>query len=173
MTNPKAARPSVLVLMGVSGCGKSTVGKLLAQQLGGRYEEGDSFHPESNVEKMRAGHPLTDEDRGPWLEAIATEIDRIRAEGAHIVLGCSALKRRYRDVIAGGRADVRIVYLKGSRELIGERIARRKHHYMPASLLDSQFAALEEPTPDEHAITVSVAPEPEEIVADILSKLDH
>jgi carbohydrate kinase (thermoresistant glucokinase family) len=173
MAAAEPALPSVLVLMGVSGCGKSTVGKLLAKKLGWRYEEGDSFHPKSNVEKMHAGHPLTDEDRRPWLEAIAHEIDRVRAAEEHVVLTCSALKRRYRDIIIGARPDVRLVYLQGSRELIGARIAKRKDHFMPAALLDSQFAALEEPTADERALTVSVAPSPDEIVANIRSKLNH
>jgi gluconokinase len=163
--------PSVLVLMGVSGSGKTTVGKLVADKLGWTYEEGDDFHPESNVEKMHAGHPLTDEDRWPWLHAIAQEIDRLRAKGESAVLTCSALKRAYRDIIVGARPDVRLVYLKGSRELIGARIAARKHHFMPPELLDSQFAALEEPAADEHALTVSVEPPPEEIAAAILAKL--
>jgi len=163
--------PSVLIVMGVSGCGKSTIGTLLAGSLQWNFEDADWFHPAANVEKMHQGIPLTDEDRGPWLRAVAAAIDKMRAGGAPGVIACSALKRRYRDVLIGDRADVRLVYLKGSEELISRRIATRHEHFMPPSLLHSQFVALEEPGPDENPITVSVEPAPREIVAQILAAL--
>jgi gluconokinase len=161
--------PSVMILMGVSGCGKSTVGALLATRLGWEFEDADWFHPAANVDKMRNGTPLTDADRRPWLDAIAVWIDATRHAGGHGVLACSALKRRYRDVLIGARADVRLVYLKGSEELIARRIAARHEHFMPAKLLRSQFDALEEPGPDENPITVSIEPRPQEIVAQIVA----
>lgn len=166
-----AAAIHAIIMMGVSGSGKSTIGAHLAARLGWRYEDGDAFHPASNIAKMHAGHPLTDEDRWPWLEAIADEIARQTAAGQRIVIACSALKRSYRDVLMRGRDDVRIVYLKGSRELIAGRIQARKNHFMPSDLLDSQFAALQEPTPDEHVVTVTVDPPVEAIVDDIIRRL--
>jgi gluconokinase len=165
-------RPSILVMMGVSGSGKSTVGTLLAKTLQCEFGDADSFHPPANVEKMREGIPLTDEDRWPWLRAIAAWIDKKRAAGTCGVVTCSALKRRYRDILIGERTDVRLVYLKGHEELIARRMAMRRGHFMPPSLLSSQFAALEEPGPDERPITVSIEPQPHEIVAQILSLLD-
>jgi gluconokinase len=158
--------------MGVSGSGKSTVGEALATQLGWRYEDGDAFHPESNVAKMRAGHPLTDEDRWPWLRAIADEIDRAVAAGERVVIGCSALRRVYRDVLVHGRNDIRIVYLDGTQDLIAGRLGERKGHFMPPGLLTSQFRTLEPPTPDEHAVTVSIEAAAETIVDDILKQLN-
>jgi len=163
--------PAVLIVMGVSGSGKSTVGTLLARRLQWEFEDADWFHPAANVDKMHKGTPLTDEDRWPWLRAIAVWIDKTRREGAHGVIACSALKRRYRDILIGDRADVRLVYLRGSEQLISRRIATRHEHFMPASLLHSQFVALEEPGPDERPITVSVEPAPREIVAQILAML--
>jgi gluconokinase len=165
------ALPSVLVVMGVSGSGKSTIGTQLALQLRWDYEDGDWFHPARNIDKMRAGIPLTDEDRAPWLIAIADFIDQARHAGNRTVIACSALKRRYRAVIIGNRPDVRLIYLKGDMELIARRIATRHEHFMPASLLQSQFDALEEPGPDENPIVVSIAPHPREIVANILEAL--
>ncbi|MGX7741326.1 gluconokinase [Rhodopseudomonas parapalustris] len=159
--------------MGVSGSGKSTVGEALAQRLGWRYEDADAYHPKSNVAKMSAGQPLTDDDRWPWLQAIATEIDRVTADGGRLVFGCSALKRAYRDVLVHGRDDVRIVYLDGSRELIGARMAARKNHFMPAGLLDSQFATLERPAPDERPIIASIDAPVEAIVDDIVRQLPN
>jgi len=164
-------RPAVILVMGVSGCGKSTIAGPLAQRLGFEFEDADWFHPPANVEKMHAGTPLTDDDRWPWLRAIAAWIDRKRAAGSHGIVACSALKRRYRDVLIGDRPDVALVYLKGSQELIGRRIATRHEHFMPASLLASQFAALEEPGPDEDPIVVSVEPSPREIVDRIIEAL--
>jgi gluconokinase len=162
---------SVIVVMGVSGSGKSTIASMLAHRLHWIYEDGDWFHPESNVEKMHHGEPLTDADRWPWLRAIAAWIDKTRQAGSHGVVACSALKRAYRDILVGPRRDVRIVFLKGDRELIARRIATRLGHFMPASLLDSQFATLEEPTADERPIVVSINPHPREIVDDIVKKL--
>jgi gluconokinase len=163
--------PSVIVMMGVSGSGKSTIASMLAHRLGWTYEDGDWFHPKSNVEKMHHGEPLTDTDRWPWLNAIAAWIDETRKAGGHGVVACSALKRAYRDILIDGRPDVRLVFHKGDQELIARRIAARDDHFMPASLLDSQFAALEEPAADEHPITVSIAPHPREIVDAIVAKL--
>ena len=120
---------------------------------------------------MHDGRPLTDEDRGPWLHAIAAWIDATRWIGNHGVIACSALKRRYRDVLIGDRADVRLVYLKGDETLIARRIATRHEHFMPRSLLHSQFESLEEPGPDEAPITVSIEPQPREVVAQILSAM--
>jgi gluconokinase len=157
--------------MGVSGCGKSTIASMLAHRLNWIYEDGDWFHPQSNVRKMHAGEPLTDEDRWPWLHGIAAWIDATRRVGNHGTVACSALKRAYRDILVGERSDVRIVYLKGGRDLIARRLAARDGHFMPPSLLDSQFAALEEPRPDEHAIVVSIVPHPREIVEEIVKRL--
>jgi gluconokinase len=142
--------------MGVSGSGKSTIADGLARRLGWRFEDGDRFHPPGNVAKMSAGHPLTDEDRWPWLQAIADEIDRVCDAGARVVIACSALKQAYRAVLVHGRHDVRIVYLQGTPELIADRLARRKGHFMPPGLLDSQFATLEPPGRDEHPVTVPI-----------------
>ncbi len=166
------AAPAVVIVMGVSGCGKSTIGALLALRLRGEFEDADWLHPASNVDKMHAGIPLTDEDRRPWLDAVAAWIDQSRRSGRRGVVACSALKRRYRDVLIGDRADVRLVYLKGDETLIARRIATRHEHLMPRSLLHSQFEALEEPGPDENPIIVSIEPQPREIVAEILSALN-
>jgi len=158
----------VAIVMGVSGSGKTTIGEKLAERLGWAYEDGDKFHPKSNVAKMSAGHPLTDEDRWPWLRSIADEIDRVCAAGEHAVIGCSALKRAYRDVLVHGRKDVRIVFLRGSQELIAERLKRRTDHFMPAGLLESQFETLQPPDTDENVVTVSIDASVETIVDDIV-----
>ena len=163
--------PAVVVIMGVSGSGKSTVGAMLASRLHWPFEDGDWFHPPANVEKMHRGIPLTDDDRWPWLRAIADWIDQARGRGRHGVIACSALKRRYRDVLIGDRRDVRLVYLKGDEALIARRIATRHEHFMPQSLLHSQFEALEEPGSDENPVAVSIAPAPREIVEEIVSSL--
>jgi gluconokinase len=163
--------PAVLIIMGVSGCGKSTIGALLARRLRWEFEDADWLHPAANVDKMHNGIALTDEDRRPWLEAVAAWIDNTRRSGEHAVVACSALKRRYRDVLIGDRADVRLVFLKGDETLIARRIATRHEHFMPRTLLHSQFEALEEPGPDERPIVASIEPEPGEIVARILSAL--
>src|ERR1700692_2556186 len=163
--------PCALVVMGVSGSGKSTIADKLAERLGWTYEDGDKFHPASNVAKMSAGHPLTDEDRWPWLQAIADEIDRVCESGQHAVIACSALKRAYRDILVHGRSDVRIIYLKGTQELIASRLALRKGHFMPSGLLDSQFKTLEPPDTRENPVTVSIDAPVDAIVDDIIRGL--
>ena len=163
--------PCALVVMGVSGSGKSTIAQKLAERLGWRYEDGDKFHPASNVAKMRAGHPLTDEDRRPWLQAIAGEIDRVCKAGERAVIACSALKHAYRDILVHGRSDVRIIFLKGAQALIAHRLAMRKGHFMPAGLLDSQFKTLEPPDQSERPVTVSIDASVETIVDDIVRQL--
>jgi len=163
--------PCALVVMGVSGSGKSTVADRLAKRLAWTFEDGDRFHPASNVAKMHAGHPLTDEDRWPWLQAIAGEIDRVCAAGEHAVIACSALKRAYRDLLVHGRGDVRIVFLKGTQPLIADRLAQRKGHFMPPGLLDSQFKTLEPPDTSEDPVTVSIDASVEAIVDDIVRQL--
>ena len=170
----KASKPPcALIVMGVSGSGKSTIAARLAERLGWTFEDGDRFHPASNVAKMSAGLPLTDEDRWPWLQAIADEIDRVARNSGHVVIACSALKRAYRDLLIHGRDDVRIVFLDGSQALIADRLARRKGHFMPPGLLDSQFRALEPPVENEHSITVSIDAPVEAIVQNIVAQLQR
>jgi gluconokinase len=164
--------PCALVVMGVSGSGKSTIADKLAQRLRWTFEDGDRFHPASNVAKMSAGYPLTDEDRWPWLQAIADEIDKVCRAGQHAVIACSALKRTYRDILVHGRTDVRMVFLNGTQELIASRLARRKGHFMPPGLLASQFKTLEPPDGSENPITVSIDASVETIVDDIVRQLN-
>jgi carbohydrate kinase (thermoresistant glucokinase family) len=161
----------IVILMGVAGAGKTTVGEVLAERLGARFIEGDSFHPPENVAKMRAGTPLTDADRLPWLKAIAAEIGRCLESGVSAVIACSALKRAYRDILVDHRPEVRVVYLEGTHDLIQGRLDKRRGHYMPPSLLPSQFAALEAPSADEAPIEIDVSGTPEEIVDSILTAL--
>jgi gluconokinase len=163
--------PCALIVMGVSGSGKTTIGKRLAARMSWRYEDADTFHPASNVAKMSAGKPLTDEDRWPWLKAIAVEIDRVCSAGERAVIGCSALRRIYRDVLVHGRTDIRFIYLKGTQALIADRLSERKGHFMPPGLLTSQFETLEPPSNDEHAVTVTIDGPVENIVDDILRQL--
>lgn len=161
-------RSPILLVMGVSGSGKTTIGALLAGRLGWTYAEADDFHPPANLEKMHAGIPLTDEDRRPWLEAIAAWIDGQESPG---VVTCSALKRRYRDTLRKDPERVRLIYLEGSRELIGRRMAARHGHFFPRELLDSQFGDLEPPQPDENALAVSIDQTPGEVVDEIIDRL--
>jgi len=148
--------PSMLVVMGVSGSGKTTVAGLVAGRLGWELGDADDWHSPANVRKMHGGTPLEDADRWPWLESIAHWIDATRRTGQHGVLACSALKRRYRDLLIGARADVRLVYLRVDESLIQHRQEQRHNHYMPASLVHSQFEALEVPGPDENPIVVDI-----------------
>jgi gluconokinase len=158
----------VLVIMGVAGSGKTTVGRALAGALGCPFADADEFHPPENIAKMAAGHPLDDADRAPWLAAIRAWIDAHLARGECAVVTCSALKRRYRDVLRPDPARVRFIFLSGSRELIAARLAGRTDHFMPARLLDSQLAALEPPA---DALTLDIALPPEKLVAEIRRNL--
>lgn len=160
-----------LIVMGVSGSGKSTIADKLAERIGWRSVDGDKFHPASNIAKMSAGHPLDDEDRWPWLRAIAAEIDRSCRASEPAVIACSALKRSYREVLMHGRSNARIVYLDGSKQLIAERLARRTGHFMPPGLLDSQFKTLEPPDESENPVTVSIDATPDDIVNDVIRQL--
>jgi gluconokinase len=159
----------VLVLMGVSGCGKSTVAGVLAGRLSWNLGEGDDLHPQANVEKMASGHPLTDEDRWPWLERVADWIRERTDAGIPGIITCSALKREYRDILRG--EHVVFVYLHGTREQIATRLRARHGHYMPAALLDSQFADLEEPGEDEHALRIDIGPPPGVQADEIVDRL--
>ena len=160
-----------IVVMGVSGSGKTTVAALLADRLALEYVDADWLHPQANVEKMQRGLPLEDADRWPWLAAIAARMAELRARGRGCVVACSALKRAYRDVLRDGREDVRFVHLDGPAEAIAPRINSRDGHFMPASLLASQFAALEPPQADERALAVSVTLTPAEIVEAVVTSL--
>lgn len=157
-----------LILMGVAGCGKTTVGLALAKALGRRYIEGDAFHSDANRKKMSAGQALNDEDRWPWLDTLAAQLND--AEG-QAVLSCSALKRRYRERLQRSTLPLRIVWLNGERELIATRLGARQGHYMPASLLASQFDALEPPTAVENVIVIDIDQSTEMIVEAIISNL--
>ncbi|GEP01342.1 gluconokinase [Methylobacterium haplocladii] len=163
--------PTVLVVMGVSGSGKSTVAGLLAQRLGWAFVDGDDFHSPEHVARMQGGRALTDAERRPWLVLVGAWIEARLAAGTSGVIVCSALRRSYRDVLVQGRPAVRIVYLEGSRALIADRLGRRRDHFMPAGLLDSQFAALEPPGPEERPITVGIEDGPEAIAAAIATRL--
>jgi ribose 5-phosphate isomerase A len=162
--------PPILVVMGISGTGKSTIAQELVARLGWSFEEGDALHPEANVAKMHAGIPLTDADRQPWLEAVAAWIDGQRAKKQPGIITCSALKRSYRRIIIGDRPEVRLVYLRGGRDVVAEHLAERHGHFMPADLLQSQIDTLEEPTPDEDPLTVDVG-QPADRVADEIIRL--
>jgi gluconokinase len=148
---------TILLIMGVAGCGKTTTAMRLAKRLGWQFRDGDTFHPAANIAKMSAGQPLNDDDRWPWLDAIGDWIDDHRRKRIPAIVTCSALKRVYRQRLMQQRPEVRLVYLKGSKELIGERMGRRRNHFMPPALLDSQFATLEEPRGFERPIVVNVA----------------
>jgi gluconokinase len=167
--HPPARWKTAIIVMGVSGAGKSTVASRLAKRLDRLLVEGDSLHPPQNVEKMKHGIPLADADRLPWLSAIAARIDAARAAHQQIVVTCSALKRAYRETLTAGNGDVGFVYLKGDKELIARRLARRTNHFMPAGLLESQFAALQEPDADEPSVAVTIDPAPEDIVEAVVA----
>jgi gluconokinase len=162
---------TIAVVMGVSGSGKTTIAAGIAHEEGWILLEGDAFHPPANIAKMQAGIPLTDEDRWPWLHAIAAKQDELLAAGQSAVVACSALKRTYRDILIGDRPDTVLVYLRGSKQLIDARMKARKGHFMPPALLDSQFATLEEPNPDENPIIVDIGGPPEETIAAAVAKL--
>jgi gluconokinase len=168
-----ATSPITLIVMGVSGSGKTTVAALLAGRLDWRFQEGDALHSPANVDKMRHGVPLTDADRLPWLDSIAALVDRWSAEGVSGIITCSALRRAYRERIRAGRPAVEFIYLRGARALVSARITQRTGHYMPPSLLASQFETLEEPGDDEPVITVDVGGSPDEIVDAILAALQR
>lgn len=158
----------IIILMGVTGCGKTSVGKLLSQRTGLSFLDADDFHPPENIRKMQSGKPLNDDDRMPWLKELLKQITRAN-RGQGCILACSALKQSYRDVLKSNPdLEVKFVYLKGSRELIARRLQERKKHFMPAQLLDSQFNDLEEP---QDALTVSVDQTPEAIAAEILLQI--
>ena len=162
----------VLIVMGVSGAGKSTIGKALAARLGWGFQEGDDLHPPANIAKMSAGIPLTDADRAPWLAAVGGWIDERIAQGDGGVITCSALKAAYRQTLTEGRPAARLVYLEGSKALIAKRVAARSDHFMPASLVDSQFADLEPPSPAERPITVSIEQPIADQVAAVVAALN-
>jgi gluconokinase len=150
--------------MGVSGSGKSTIGALLAERLGWPFADADGFHPPENVAKMAAGTPLTDADRWPWLDAIAAHIDAARKAGQPVVVACSALRRAYRDRLRAGHGDLLFLHLSGAPEVIAARQAARQGHFMPPSLMASQFATLEDISDEPDALEVSVATEPKKVV---------
>ena len=156
---------TVLVVMGVSGSGKTTIGLAIAKAEGWEFQEGDALHPPANVAKMSAGTPLTDDDRWPWLRAVAAAIDRWRVAGKSGVVTCSALRRSYRTMLTEGRPDVRLVFLHGNKALIAGRMAGRRQHFMPPALLESQFATLEPPAAEERPITLDISHSPEENAA--------
>lgn len=156
----------VVIIMGVSGSGKSTVGRRLAEQVGWEFRDGDSFHPEANVTKMRSGTPLNDDDRRPWLLAIQSFMRQCHADGQSAVVACSALKAAYRDLLLRGEPWVRFVHLQGARELIADRMSARSGHFMPATLLDSQLATLESPT---DALVLDISFSPDQLVGQILT----
>ena len=161
----------VILVMGVSGSGKTTVGAMLAGRLGWEFVDGDDFHSPANVAKMHAGHPLDDEDRWPWLDSVAAWIDAVRRTGGRGIVACSALRRVYRERLAGGREEVTVLFLEGDVEVVAARQAARPGHYMPASLVASQFATLEEPGEGERVIRVSVAPAPGVVVDEVMGRL--
>jgi gluconokinase len=168
-----SADRGLFVVMGVAGSGKSTIGAALARALDVDFVDGDHYHPPENVARMARGIPLTDDDRAGWLRVLAARLHEAKNTGSGVVMACSALKRSYRDVLRAGAsgAVVRFIFLRGPRALLAERLDARRGHYMPASLLDSQLATLEEPAPDENAWVFDIHESPEEIVAAIMARL--
>ena len=160
-----------VVVMGVSGSGKSTIGLLLSKRTDGHFRDGDRLHPDENVRKMAEGIPLTDDDRLPWLRAIGEHLQRGQERGTDEVVACSALKRSYRDLLREYVPDLYVVFLDGPLQLIRERVNARSHEFMPTTLLESQFAALEPLTPDEHGCRVSIQDPPEQIVDQIVAAM--
>ena len=160
----------IVIVFGVSGAGKTTIGKLLAEDLGWWFYEADDFHPPANIEKMRRGIPLTDEDRWPWLQSLRERIVRALGAGENAVLACSALKEKYRRYLRIN-SDVRFVFLRGDYALIAEQLRQRRGHFMNPALLRSQFADLEEPPPDEDVLTIELGRTPQELVEEIKTKL--
>jgi gluconokinase len=164
-------RAAAIIVMGVSGSGKSTIGALLAERLGWPFADADGFHPPENVAKMAAGTPLTDADRWPWLDAIAAHIDAARKAGQPVVVACSALRRAYRERLRAGHGDLLFLHLSGAPEVIAARQAARQGHFMPPSLMASQFATLEDTVAEPDAVTVSVKASPHEVVEAALAHL--
>jgi gluconokinase len=161
---------NLYVVMGVSGSGKSLIGAELARALDVEFVEGDGYHPPENIRRMSSGIPLTDADRAQWLLSLAARIREARDAGTGLVMTCSALKRSYRDILRAAASDLRFVFLKGDKAVIANRLASRRGHYMPASLLDSQIATLEEPSPDEAAWVCDISESPEGLVADLVAR---
>jgi gluconokinase len=161
----------IIVIFGVSGAGKTTIGKILAEQLGRRFLEADDFHPAANIERMRNCHPLTDEDRWPWLDCLRKQIEEFLSAGENAVLACSALKRAYRDRLRVSD-EITFVFLRGDYALVEKQLRSRHGHFMNAALLQSQFDDLEEPQPDENVLTIELGRTPEEIVERIEAKLN-
>ena len=167
----RAVHTGLYVIMGVCGSGKSLIGAQLARELDIEFVEGDGLHPPDNVQRMATGIPLTDDDRRGWLSAIAARLREAKRARIGLVVSCSALKRSYRDLLRSvGEAEVRFVYLAGSRALFAERLAQRRGHFMPSSLLESQLSILEEPSPDERAWVCDISQAPDTIVADLVKR---
>jgi gluconokinase len=162
----------VIILMGISGCGKSTVGDLLAKRLGVRFAEGDAYHPPENVTKMSSGYALNDDDRLPWLQSMAADIKRWSDQGIGAVLSCSALKKSYRAILSNGNPNVRLVHLHGEADIVRRRMAARRDHFMPPSLIDSQISTLELPDAEENVLTVDIAAPQKDIADAIIFKLN-
>jgi gluconokinase len=160
----------IIIIFGVSGSGKTTIGKLLAQELRWQFIEADDFHPASNIQKMRSGRPLIDEDRWPWLDCLRKQIEQLLAAGESAVLACSALKRAYRDRLRVSE-EIKFVFLRGDYAVVEKQLRSRRRHFMNPDLLQSQFDDLEEPQADEQALTVALERTPEEIVEEIEAKL--
>jgi carbohydrate kinase (thermoresistant glucokinase family) len=166
-------KPVVVAVMGVSGSGKTTIGRALAERLGWPFQEGDALHPRASVEKMSKGIPLTDADRWPWLRKVAEWIDGQLARGESGIVTCSLLKRSYRQLVVDDRSSVRLLYLRGAQPVIAQRMAARQGHFMPPSLLQSQFDTLEEPDESEHPLVVEVHGTVAETVEDAMRALQQ